>query len=363
MATNVAFDDNYVLGAGETTDVRNTVDILRACPVIDTEGNVDDLTGLTDFSKDEDSGAFTFSLTNLVDDVQDLEADLNWDVTEGTLVAYDNILVDWSQNGQDVTITPLDDQFGYMVFSFEVTDSNGLTDTHNITYTVDNVNDKPVICNNERVATDCMPIFSEDDSFNNILPEGFGIHTKFLGDVSNASRSYIRDMANEQSPTRQTYTWAASVPSTCDAFSVDIVNNELTIIENIANEAGGTCMVTLALTDDGTENSAADTFDVAFSVSPVNDAPVILDWDPANGTTIANKANLPINQAWKLVMTEDDTNENNLTFNLSAIKADVDHEMDDLVWTVESTNQCTYTNYFTTTIVGDDLVFLSLIHI
>jgi hypothetical protein len=357
MATNVAFDDNYVLGAGETTDVRDTVDILRACPVIDTEGTVDDLTGLTDFSKDEDSGAFTFSLTNLVDDVQDLEADLNWDVTEGTLVAYDNILVDWSQNGQDVTITPLDDQFGYMVFSFEVTDSNGLTDTHNITYTVDNVNDKPVICNNERVATDCMPIFSEDDSFNNILPEGFGIHTKFLGDVSNASRSYIRDMANEQSPTRQTYTWAASVPSTCDAFSVDIVNNELTITENIANEAGGTCMVTLALTDDGTENSAADTFDVAFSVSPVNDAPVILDWDPANGTTIANKANLPINQAWKLVMTEDDTNENNLTFNLSAIKADVDHEMDDLVWTVESTNQCTYTNYFTTTIVGDDLVF------
>ena len=357
MATNVAFDDNYVLGSGDTTDVRDTVDILRACPVIDTQGDVDDLSGLADFSKDEDSGAFTFSLTNLVDDVQDLEANLNWDVTAGTLVAFDNILVNWSQNGHDVTITPLDDQFGYMVFAFEVTDSNGLTDSHNITYTVDNVNDKPVICNNARVATDCMPIFSEDDSFNNILPEGFGIHTKFLGDVSNASRSYIRDMANEQSPTRQTYTWSASVPSTCEAFSVAIVNNELTITENTANEAGGTCMVTLGLTDDGAENTAADTFDVAFSVSPVNDAPVIRDWDPANGTTIANKANLPINQAWKLVMTEDDENVDNLTFNLSAVKADVDHEMDDLVWTVESTDQCTYTNYFTTTIVGDDLVF------
>jgi hypothetical protein len=105
------------------------------------------------------------------------------------------------------------------------------------------------------------------------------------------------------------------------------------------------------------ENFVVDMFDVAFSVSPVNDAPVIFDWDLANGIIIANKANLPINQAWKLVMTEDDTNENNLTFNLSAIKADVDHEMDDLVWTVESTNQCTYTNYFTTIIVGDDLVF------
>mgnify|MGYP000013462230 CR=1 FL=1 len=357
MSTNVVFDDNYVAGSGETTDVRDTVDILRACPVIDTEGSVNDDTGLSDFNKDEDSGAFTFSLTNLVDDVQDLEANLDWQVTEGTLVAFDNILVDWAQNSHDVTITPLDDQFGYMVFAFEVTDSNGLTDSHNITYTVNNINDKPVICNNERVATDCMPIFSEDDSFNNILPEGFGTHTKFLGDVSNATRSYIRDMANEQSPDRQAYTWSASVPSTCDAFSVAVVNNELTITENVANEAGGTCMVTLGLSDDGSENTNADDFDVAFSVSPVNDAPVIRDWDAANGTTIVNKANLPINQAWKLVMTEDDTNVDNLTFNLSAVKTDVDHEMDDLVWTVESTDQCTYTNYFTTTIIGNDLVF------
>ena len=357
MATNVAFDDSYTAGTGDTTDVRATVDILRACPVIDTEATASPSDGLASFDKDEDSSAFTFSLTNLVDDVQDAEIDLDWVVTEGTLVAFDNVLVDWAQNGQDVTITPLTDQFGTVVFSFEVTDSNGLTDSHNITYTVNNVNDKPVICNNERVLTDCMPIISEDGSFNNILPEGFGIHTKFLGDVSNATRSYIRDMANEQSPSRQTYTWGASIPTTCEAFTVDVVNNELTITENTANEKGGTCMMTLSLSDDGAENVDADTFDVAFSVSPVNDAPVIRDWDAANGTTIVNKANLPINQAWKLVMTEDDTNEDNLTFDLSAVKADVDHEMDDLLWTVESTDQCTYTNYFTATIIGDDLVF------
>lgn len=216
MATNVAFDDSYTAGTGDTTDVRATVDILRACPVIDTEATTAPSDGLSSFDKDEDSSAFTFSLTNLVDDVQDAEIDLDWVVTEGTLVAFDNVLIDWAQNGQDVTITPLADQFGTVVFSFEVTDSNGLSDSHNITYTVNNVNDKPVICNNERVATDCMPIISEDGSFNNILPEGFGIHTKFLGDVSNATRSYIRDMANEQSPSRQTYTWGASIPSTCE---------------------------------------------------------------------------------------------------------------------------------------------------
>jgi hypothetical protein len=39
----------------------------------------------------------------LADDVQDEESTLTWTVDEGNLVAFDNILVDWSQNGQDVT--------------------------------------------------------------------------------------------------------------------------------------------------------------------------------------------------------------------------------------------------------------------
>jgi hypothetical protein len=177
-----------------------------------------------------------------------------------------------------VIITPLTDQFGTVVFAFEVTDSNGLVDDHNITFTVDNVNDAPVICNVER--QDCMPVISEDAGFNNILPEGFGTHTKFLGDVSNTTRSYIRDMANEQAPTRQVYNWSAmayndGTTDACSAFSVDIANNELTITENTNNELGGLCDIVLGLSDDGDENTAAETFMVEFSVSPVNDAPVI----------------------------------------------------------------------------------------
>jgi len=76
MATNVVFDDDYVAGTGDTTDVRQTIDILRACPVIDIDGDMDLGTGLVDFSKDEDSGAFNFSLTNMADDVQADQADL-----------------------------------------------------------------------------------------------------------------------------------------------------------------------------------------------------------------------------------------------------------------------------------------------
>ena len=141
-------------------NVQSTIDIKRACPVIDTDGT-DTADGLVDFSRDEDSGAFTFSLTNLADDVQDQESSLTWTMAEGTQVAFNNVdMMDAVLNGQDVTFTPRTDQFGTQVFSFEVTDSNGLSDSHNITFTVNNINDAPVICNQERVLIDCMPILS-----------------------------------------------------------------------------------------------------------------------------------------------------------------------------------------------------------
>jgi FlaG/FlaF family flagellin (archaellin) len=330
------------------TNVNLNLDMARACPEIQAS--------LADITVDEDSGALTFSLTNMADDVQDEEADLGWASTSGNIVAFDDVLVDWSQNGHVVTITPLDDQFGTMSYEFTVTDSNGLTDTKNITFEVLNVNDAPVICN--VLETDCRPIIAADDTFTNILPEGFGVHSKFLGNVSNASSSYIRDMANEQSPDRQVYDWDASVPTDCIAFGVEVNElNTLVITENTNNELGGSCTVTLTLSDDAAANSEATPYEVDFSVAPVNDAPVIPTWDRQNGT-VMEAANGSIPAApWQISLMEDDTSSENLTYDLSSVMTDVDHELTDLTWTVESTNQCTYTNYFTTTIVGDQLVF------
>ena len=342
-----AYDWATVDAVSMATNQELTVDIKRACPEIQA--------ALADDAVDEDSGAYTFSLTNLADDVQDDEATLTWTVTEGTTVAHSNVLVDWNKNGHTVTITPLDDQFGTVEFEFIVTDSHGLTDTKNMTLTVNNINDKPVICNAERA--DCMPVFVDDGAYTNIVPEGFGSVSKFLGDISNASKSYIRDMDNEQSPVRQVYTWGASVPTECIAFGVTVTANELTITENTGNELGGTCTVTLTLSDDGAENQDADEYTVDFSVSPVNDAPVVLDWDVATGAVVtAANGSTPV-APWSISLMEDDTNANNLTYDLSAVKYDIDHNAADLTWTVESTDQCTYENYFSTEIVGDNLVF------
>jgi flagellin-like protein len=233
-----------------------------------------------------------------------------------------------------------------------------LTDSQNITFEVTNVNDAPVICN--VLELDCMPIFSVDDTYNNILAEGFGTHTKYLGNVSNASSSYIRDMANEQSPDRQVYDWDAAVDSTCDAFAVEVdAGNNLVITENTANEKGGMCTVTLDLSDNGNENTDAVSFDVDFSVAPVNDAPVISLQDENSQNLLLNDAgDRATGEGEYITMTEDDTNADNLTWDLLPLMSDIDHDVPaDLTWTVEPTSQCAYTNYFTTAIVGTDLVF------
>jgi hypothetical protein len=295
----------------------------------------------------------------MADDVQDLEVDLTWTSADGTIDAFDNIKpVAWNQNGHQVTITPLDDQFGTLEYLFEVTDSNGLSDSHNIIFEVSNVNDAPVICN--VLDQNCMPIFSVDESYNNILAEGFGTHTKFLGGVSNASSSYIRDMANEQSPDRQVYDWDAAVDSTCAAFAVEVdSDNNLVITENASNEKGGTCTVTLDLSDNGNENTNAVPYTVDFSVAPVNDAPVISLQDANSQNLLENVAgDRATGEGEYITMTEDDTNADNLTWDLLPLMSDIDHDVSaDLIWTVELTSQCAYTNYFTTAIVGTDLVF------
>jgi len=342
------------------TNIAISLNMERACPKIQAS--------LADISVLEDSEAYTFSLTNMVDDVQDLEVDLLWTSAEGVLDAFGGIHpVDWNQNGHQVTISPLTDQFGTLEYIFEVTDSHGLKDTVTITFEVTNVNDAPVICNVEDA--NCMPIFSsdtitDDDDvdmiFNNILNEGFGSWTTSLGDVSNTSKSYVRDMANEQSPFRQTYDWDASVLPSCMAFTVEVNQlNSLIITENASNEKGGSCTLTLDLTDNGSENTNAVSYEVDFSVAPVNDAPVISLQDVNAQNLLKNTAGeRATGQGEYITMTEDDTNLSHLTWDLLPLMSDIDNDVPtDLTWTVEPTSQCTYTNYFTTAIVGTDLVF------
>ena len=206
----------------------------------------------------------------------------------------------------------------------------------------------------------------------NVRNEGFGSYSKLLGDIANdTANSFIRDMANEQAignpPVAQVYDW--TVAADCDQMTISgdtdsAGKSQLTIIETTNWEEGGVCTITLDLQDNGAENTQATSVDVDFSVAPVNDVPEICD-ETEDASTIdclvestdASNAFNADGANYRLTLVEDTTDVDALTFDLSNIKSDIDHEMADLTWELTDTNSCTSGNYYTHSIVGNTLTF------
>jgi plastocyanin len=325
-----------------------TIDIQRAKPII-TENMVD-------VEYNEDSGLHTISLTNKATDIQDDDGALLWIVTDAASNTHTYPTpYSYSLTGQTLDLSTLPNQFGGHRLQMTVMDSHGMFAYATMMVGVHNVNDAPVICNANR--GDCMPVFYDDGFGNlNVHDENFnGLITKGLGDTANASRSYVIDMMNEQTQTDwnslavpQTYGWT-SATGPCTPFTATITNNVMEIDENTANEAGGTCTITLDLTD-GIDNAAS--VDVDFTVNPVNDVPEIKDFDAQAGTYVET-ANGSLQLDWYWDVMEDDENSDNLTFDLSRLMHDNDHPVGELTWDVQQTQLCTFGNYFTITVDND----------
>ena len=362
--TGVNMSDNVILN----------MDIKRACPSIGSQ--------LENITVNEDSAAYTVTLTSYASDEQDAAGDLTWAVSEGeTVTVYSDTnlpaegLVSWTLSGHDLSITPIADQFGTVQFNFTVTDSNGLVDERSILFTVLNVNDAPEICQRDTNGdcVDTMMLFG-DAAHVNYIPEdslvGGQSVSVILSSVANQGTNalnLIKDQANENDPSRQNYTWAVSVDSACPLFEVGMVSGtELTVTgkSGMAFEAGGSCDITLSLSDDGAENQNAVDDIITISVVPVNDAPTIDDWNLQAGDTInwaSNDSSL-IYGEWTIKVMEDTEDVDELTFDLSAIKNDVDHDLSDLTWSLlpklddNGRAYCAYSNYFAFTFNGDELV-------
>ena len=350
--TNVAMDTSKSL----------TFEILRACPEITA--------ALDDITVNEDSGSVDLDLSTYVDDEQDVEDDMEWEVVGSNMDAFANILSDFSDLSAATgtySITPINDQFGSFDMTFEVVDSHGQTASKTITYTVKNVNDAPVICDARTdVDPDCdngdIHLYADaaGDRYNS-RDEGFTSYSKPLGKTANDTlNSFIRDMANEQDPVNQVYTWGAS--ANCDQISVALQTNvngvdEIVVTENTNWEYGGVCDITLTLSDDGAENTDATPVVVQFAVAPVNDVPVIAYEGVVDSADGSNSFQGVPDGSYRLDLVEDTVDQNALTFDLSAIKSDIDHLDADLSWELTDTNTCDSSNYYTHTINGDTLEF------
>jgi FlaG/FlaF family flagellin (archaellin) len=361
-------------GVNMSDNVVLDMNIKRACPTIGS--------ALTNVTVNEDSAAYTVSLTSYASDEQDTAASLTWAVDEGeTVVVYGDTLlpaeglVTWSLTGHDLSITPVADQFGEVQFNFTVTDSNGLQDDRTIRFVVENINDAPEICqrdaNNDCV--DTVMLFG-DAAHVNYIPEdsivGGQSVSVILSDRANVGTNavnLIKDQPNENAPSRQNYTWAVTVDETCPLFSVGMVDGTVLTVtgkSGMAFEAGGSCDITLSLSDDGAENQNAVDEVITMSVVPVNDAPTIDDWDLQAGDTItwaSNDSSL-IYGEWTIKVLEDTEDVNELTFDLAALKNDVDHDLSDLTWSLlpklddQGRAYCAYSNYFSFTFNDDELV-------
>jgi flagellin-like protein len=367
-------DFDWATETGLVMDSTKTLpfDILRACPVMTPL--------LDDFKVDEDTGAVSFDLGTYVDDEQDVNADMLWTITGGTIDAYAGILSDFPTTGLTgvkgvQSITPLPDQFGTFELTFEVVDIHGQTVTDTISYTVENINDAPIICDkrtgvDENCDNDKVYIYLDSvGSRNNSRDEGFTSFDNFLGKVANSPAvSFIVDQANEQVPNQQGYTWTAA--SDCDQLSVNVAPNNnniptMTVLENGNWEQGGLCVITLELEDDGLENAQAQPVDVLFEVIPKNDVPAIANSGQVNSLDSTNNFLGEMDGNYRVTLIEDTTDSNALTFDLSGIKSDIDHLPTDLTWGLEDTG-CISSNYYTTKFTdaqgqevanGDYLVF------
>jgi hypothetical protein len=324
-------------------------------------------------------------------------------------------------DNQAVNLTVLPNQFGNYNVKLTITDEHGLSDVGYLTVIVLPINDAPIIWNFAHTNYDLtqgftpygtwsayglanVPVFITDSDGNeNVVNEGHGTKAYKLGNKIfglTGDTTYIYDQLNEQP---QFYTWGASVVAACEAFSVSISNgSEILINEtrtssrtdfNADNpyEKGGECDITLTLSDDGTDafpihyihpllgldiygwtfNDASPKA-VKFRINPVNDAPYIhssFDASLTPAREIVDGNGEPINLEWAITVLEDTTDAAKLTFNLSQMKGDVDHEDSDLHWTfqrhyVETTGssvpqlQCEYDNYFSAIIMdGDEMSF------
>ena len=367
-ADRIYWDWGTYQGLSMTENRAITIDILRAKPIIQS---------LDDVEYDEDTGVHTISLTDKAQDYQEASSALTWTVqNDPSTPSNSSAAFDYELNGQDLTITTNTDLFGNLRLLLTVEDGHGLSRQKSILVSIQNVNDKPIIWNHAR-PSDGVPVFFEDtvNGVINVYDEpqrrdpttgdelDWDIIRKNLGN-SNGDQ-FVKDDAleqdasaqnnSEQSPQR--YTWTAVTdPVDCTPFSVSVLSNTLEIDLNEDNEAGGTCDIVLDLSDGASFDDAADTFNVPFTVNPVNDAPVILDWNATKGNTVtvANGSSMtdttPTANAWYWMVMEDDENRDNLTIDLAAMMSDNDHTIEQLTWEAEKATTCNYEHYFSLSI-------------
>ncbi|MHA1111733.1 MAG: hypothetical protein ACTSRE_11570, partial [Promethearchaeota archaeon] len=135
----------WLVDSGSLTDsvsITITVNPVNDNPIIQNPSTIQSNSSWT---QDEDFGSFDFHLSSFESDIEDSDTDLDWYIT-----GLDTSLVTVSGEYSDTNIlifSSVSNAYGSDTFTLWLVDSGSLTDSVSITFTVDPVNDDPVIQN------------------------------------------------------------------------------------------------------------------------------------------------------------------------------------------------------------------------
>jgi len=261
------------------TDPGSLSDSDPAVFTVTAENDAPVVTDIPDQTIAEGASFTTIALNGYVSDVDNSDAEINW-------IASGNTALTVSISSGIATITvPNADWNGSEIITFTATDPGGLTDDDPVTFTVTPVNDAPVVT----------------DIPNQTVAEGTGFATIDLN-------SFVSDIDN--SDLQMTWTYSGNTQLT-----VSIVSGIATItIPN--SDWNGSETITFRATDQG---GLYDTDPATFTVTGVNDAPVVSD---ITDQTIAEGAAFT-------------------TISLDNFVTDIDNADNTIVWTASGNTQLT----------------------
>ncbi len=184
----------------------------------------------------------TFNPINLDDYVSDEDnspSEMTW-----TYSGNQDLQVSIDGNHVATISIPDTNWYGSEAITFTATDPGGLSDGHTVVFTVNNVNDAPVV----------------SDIPDQTIEEGQNFATINLND-------YVDDIDNDDSEINWTY-------SGNQDLSVSIDENNIATITPPDENWNGSETITFTATDSGglSDNDAA-----IFTINPVNDAPIVSD--------------------------------------------------------------------------------------
>jgi len=196
------------------------------------------VSGIPDQTVDEGSSFTTINLDNYVTDVDNAASEMTWGYSGNVELSVSIV------NRLAIITIPGSNWNGSEQITFTATDPGSLSGSQAATFTVNSINDAPVV----------------SDIPNQTVTEGTPFATITLD-------SYVTDI--DHLPSQMTWSYSGNVQ-----LSVSIDANRIATITAPSADWNGSESITFTATDPG---GLFDSDPATFTVTPVNDAPVVAD--------------------------------------------------------------------------------------